>query len=498
MTEVLKSSLSVKNTVDAISKIVSQFEWPPKDKKVFWTKTYEELISKNKSNDEITIPESEYKRLHTLLERYFATKDFSIISRFSRTLKMICSALDSHLLYEPPLTDQLNLPKLNFLLNDILKNSNFCSTVAIPLLEVNLRNKNGIEILKKYLLHIFQTQKKSENLNLRKIAENINLYLDKKILLQNLKNAKGETFKDALVKIGVLEKFCITKNFYFTSEFSLWIVYRIMSHQRLSLNFINKNLKQIKLCTSDEEKIIQAFFITKLYEQKYQNAYEEIQLLLDLMQMKNADSEFYWQVNNKNLQEKFKDKLEDAFKIVRTMITTDFISYVFNYLGSNVENDERRIRFWRKYAGSIIDFKIFYSHSQKSRFQNSVLRNKTSKAKIYADIINEHSLLDNEYSKNTSDIALIFKFEKLIIVEFPKTGKPIQIYQPTNTISKLFDSKRTYANFDDIRQYKDIDGERLSEYGKTEGSFAHRGYWEITLPQYLQRYWIYTDKGGRI
>lgn len=489
--EILISPASARNAVDAISKIISQLEWPPKDKKVFWEKTYEELISKNKSDVEIQISESEYKRLHKLLERYFATKDFSVISSFSRNLKMICSSLDSAFLYEPVLTDEKCGKKLDFLLSDISKNPKIFESVVLPLLKVNLRSENGITLLKKYLPGIFSHLNNSVNDDLQKINSNLPIYIDKNFLFQKLTKTTSATFKDSLSEIGILEKLCSSANKYFTSEFFPWLVNRIMKSQNLSLAFILRNFELIKQCTADEEKIIQAVFITKLYEQKLQNSFEEIQQLIDLMQMKNADEEFYWQVTNKNLQEKFKTILAQARTIVRTMITTDFISYVFRFLGSNFENDQRRIRFWRMYAGSVADFKIFYSRYEKSKFQNIVLRQNTQKSKIYADVINSHSLID---SGENGEIALIFKFEKLIIVEFPKSGKPVQIYQMTNKIARLFEPRRTYAYFDDIRQYKDnIPYERFSE-NRREGTFAHRGSWEFDLAQILSNYRIFTDK----
>lgn len=492
--EILKSPASAKNAVDAISKTISQFKWPPKDKKVFWEKTYEEMISKNKSDAEIQIPESKYKQLHRLLERYFATKDFAVVSRFSRNLKMICSALDSSFLFNPPLTDKTNEQKLDFLLSDISKNPQFFENAAIPLLKVYLRSEDGIALLKNYLPWIFSHLNNSANVDFQKIASNLSLYFDKGYLAQNLAKTTSETFKDSLLEIGILEKFCTSANKYFTSEFSLWLVNRIFLSQNLSLVFIRKNFEMIKQCTADEEKIIHAVFITKIYKQKYQNSYEEIQQLIDLMQMKNADEAFYWQVNNQDLQKKFEAELGTAFKIVRTMITTDFIYLVFSYLGNNDDLDKRRINFWRMYAGSVIDFKIFYSYAQRNSFQNEILRTNTSKSRIYADIIKRHSLID---SGGNGEIALIFKFEKLIIVEFPKTGKPVQIYQPKNKIARIFEPKRTYAYFDDIRQYKDVAGERFEEDGQKEGAFAHRGDWEYYLSYCLDEFHIFRDKGKK-
>lgn len=487
--EILESPAAAKNAVEAISKIISQLEWPPKDKKLFWERTFEELTAKGRHGEDFSPSDAEYKRLHRLLERYFASKDFSVISRFKRNLKTICFNLESPLLSEPPLTDKRSEKKLQFLLDDILRNPECLEDVAIPLLKVNLRQRNGIEILKIYLPKIFASFKSSQNAELKNISAHLPLYIDKKALFQNLHDTDEKTFYESLAKTGILEKFCNQENRFFTDEFSLWLI----SRRKLNLDIISKNFELIKQCTPDEEKIIQAFFVCNVYNQKAQDGYEEIQNLIDLMQMKNADEAFFWQVSNQKLQERFKQVLSNAYRIVRTMITTDFISYVFNFLGSNSENDQRRIQFWRKYAGSVVDFKIFYSRYEKSRFQNAVLRAETSKSKAYADVINSHSLID---SGENGETALIFKFEKLIIVEFPKTGKPVQIYQKTNPISKIFEPRRMYASFSVIRQYKDSEGERFSE-DEREGSFAHRGYWEAALAQYLQKYLIFTDKGRR-
>lgn len=487
--EILQSPAAAKNAVEAISKIISQLEWPPKDKKVFWEKTFEELTSKGRLGEEFPVSDAEYKRLRKLLEKYFASKDFSVLSRFRRNLKTICCNLDSPLLSTPPLTDKRNERKLQFLLNDILRHPECLEDAAVSVLKVNLRQGNGIGILKIYLPKIFDFFKSSQNAELKNISAHLPLYIDRKALFQNLRGTDEKTFYESLKKAGILEKFCRQENKFFIDEFSLWLI----SRKILNLEIINKNSELIKQCTPDEEKIIQAFFVCNVYNRKAQGGYEEIQQLIDLMQMKNADEAFYWQVASQKLQERFKQVLSNAHKIVRTMITTDFISYVFSFLGSNSENDQRRIQFWRMYAGSVADFKIFYSRYEKSRFQNMVLRQNTQKSKAYADVINSHSLID---SGENGETALIFKFEKLIIVEFPKSGKPVQIYQMANPIAKIFEPRRTYASFSVIRQYKDNEGERFSE-NEREGSFAHRGFWEVSLAQYLQKYLIYTDKGRR-
>lgn len=482
--EILKSPAAARNAMETISKIVSQFEWPSRDKKIEWTKTYEELITKNKIDCEITIPDSEYKRLHKLLEKYFSEKNFSAISLFKRNLKMICYALDSTLLYNPPLTDSLNEEKLFLILNDISKSPQFFETVAFPLLSVYLRNKNGVQILKERLFNIFETFSKSENKSLQSVSVNIKLYLDKNELYEALKNTNKETLKDSLVQCGILEQFCRASNKFFTSMFFYWII----SRSDFSIDFITKNLESIKnFCIPDEEKIIQAVFITNIYNKKTLEAFDEIQNILDLMQMRNAETEVFWHLNNQNLEGRFKKYLLNAYSIVRTMITTDFIRFVFNYFGSHSDVDERRIIFWRSYAERVIDFKLFCSESEKRSFYNNVSFLQTKKSKVYADVINTHSIIDNDYSGN---IALIFKFEQLIMVEFPRTGKPAQIYQPNNRISKIFEPRRIYASFSDVRQYKDVDGERFNN-GNNEGSFAHRGDWEAALQSCLEQFDLY-------
>ena len=95
------------------------------------------------------------------------------------------------------------------------------------------------------------------------------------------------------------------------------------------------------------------------------------------------------------------------------------------------------------------------------------------------------------------NIAMIFKFDNLIIAEFPKSGHPIQVFQETNIkASRLF--KTYYSDINTVWYYKDNEeGRYVAPTAKFnhpgEGSIAHRGDWLSKIASILTGYGILKD-----
>lgn len=484
-TEILKSPEAAREALLSISNTLSQFNWPSKEEKVKWTIVYESLISKNKINIESNPSESKLVRLHKLMEEYFTNHDFDCLAKYSRDFKLICLNLDNAKLYNPPITDVQNVDKLNFFLSDLQKRQDIRNKSFFLLLSVHLKNKDGNEYISRFLDKNASFFSKADNANIYAFYTNKELYLRKNVLLRQIIATDAITFEESLKKLPILENFIHEKFQWFYTCYFEWVITR----RTYSHDFLIKNIEKIKSLYPDQIKIIEAYIIINSEE-------SNISFLIDKLKMKSADSETYWHLNNPELEKKYKTVLIGAYEILRTMITRDFINLVFKYLGDKTDLDAQRLSFWIKYAGRIISFKLFLPDQEKRYFKYQI-SNITNNS-IYTDILEVHSLRDRG-NNPTGAIALIMQFDNLIVAEFPKTGKPIQIYQSNNSIiTKLFDSKTIYTDLEEIQQYKDIEGERYSDnYSRREGSLAHRGNWQGPVTEVLHSYRIFTDKGNK-
>ena len=484
--EILKSTVSARSALTEIANSISQFEWPSVENRRKWTVIYETLINKNKFDAESEISESVFTRIKRNVDEYFSTGNFSVLVRYSRDFRLLCSNLDSNKISVPPLTDKTNKDKLIKFLHDLSRNSAFGVKSFLSLLSANLRYENGISLLSSFLENQLLFLSNVTDSDIKSIVQHKDLYFSKKLVIENLIKTDAKTLKDSLQRLGVLSEFLSEKYKWFSGLFVNWMINR----PYYDIDLIQNNYERINSCTPDEIKVIEASVIVRSKDEK-----DFLQTFLDVMQMKTADAETFWHLNNPSFQERFSKVLSAAHKIVRTMITRDFIYLVFKYLGMNTFLDTHRVTFWIKYAGSIKNFKLFMPNYDKKVFRSQILSSKEYKNQLYAEILERHSLKDRG-SNPTGAIALIMQFENLIVVEFPKTGKPIQIYQPENGISKLFEPHASWSELYEIQQYKDIQGERyVDNYRKREGSLAHRGSWEGLMQQVLRDYGILTDKG---
>ena len=302
-----------------------------------------------------------------------------------------------------------------------------------------------------------------------------------------LKNTTDNIFISLLIELGIDEKYVRYPYIYFNQFFFDWIITRKVYTTEL----LETYLDEISLFTLDQQKIFSAKYLEFLNKDDDK---EQIQNYLDRMKMYSATKKDYWKLTNLNYAEKYSSLMEIAYEIVRPMITVNFISYVYNYLGTQPDFDARRLRFWISYSKSIIAVRYFLGKKEYEKLDNKILENKTEKAKEYSELLKDY-WIENTDKTTVDNTAIIFSFGNLYIIEFLGMGKPIQIFQSENELIKKLFNGTISTNSKNIHIYNDRDEKDMYKYNPDaeEGTFSHRGEWEKDMERILGNYLIYKD-----
>lgn len=483
-----EAEITAKNVVELLGNLSNSFD----SEKAKWDKVLKGL--QNPTGKELHFSDMSYSILKDLLEEYAKTKDPAPLLAVETNLYLLCNSLDSSRIFEPPLTDKANRALLTQLLKDIVIEP-YREKMVLPFLKTYLRHKRGIALLKVHIEKIFAEKATFNDDFLNDIKSNQSLYLDRDFAIQRLIATSQDSFEDALSKSGIAEIFLSKQYRFFDSMFFAWII----SRKSYSTTIIEKNAERIKNCTIDEQKVISAFVIVALINRNTEESQNTISAYIEKMGITFANMESYWSVNNAELQSKYANILQEAKIALRTFFTKDFIQIVFDYLygSQRYELDKERLLFWLQYAKQIKQFRLFINEFGKSGFIHFLSRRKNGS--IFRKYLNDFLVLDKngKPENQPENIAMIFKFDNLIISEFPKSGHPIQVFQETNIkASRLF--KTYYSDINTVWYYKDNEeGRYVAPTAKFnhpgEGSIAHRGDWLSKIASILSGYGIYKD-----
>lgn len=472
-----------------IQDLFLQNHWPDKDKKIEWTIIYETLISKQKLSNSLKYSNSVLNILHRKLKQFFNTGDEKYIIDSPRYLYLICQNLDNPGMGSPTLLDSKYSDKLEKLLSCISNHPEFYEEIFISILEIWLRAKEENELIKSFISLMANNLSNHNNALIDNITKHIDLYLEKEIAKNFiLRNTTNNIFISELLELGIEEKYTKYPFIYFNQFFFEWIITRKVYCPELFETYIN----EIQLFTLDQQKIFSAKYLEYLSKNDDKNSIQEY---LDRMRMYSATKRDYWMLSNSYYIETYNSLMEKAYEIVRPMITVNFISYIYNYLGIQPEFDARRLRFWIAYSKSITSIRYFFGKIEFDRLNNKLMEMDTEKAIEYSELLKENWIVNTDKS-TVDNTAIIFSFGNLYVIEFLGMGKPIQIFQPDNPkIKLLFNGEIKSSSAKDIHIYNDRDEKDMYKYNPDaeEGTFSHRGDWEKDMESLLGNYKIYKD-----
>ena len=482
----LESSEYIKEAAKNIVTLIGNLTWPSNEEINQWNNIFEGM--KKQGSFERSFSDITYSILKDLLDEYFKTKNPTPLFEIESNIYSICMLLDNSKLYNPPLTAEENKDKLKMLLNDIAKEP-YLEKMILPLLKVNLRQKHGIPLLQVLITKIFKVHTPTEELT-KSIGNILNLYIDRKSIINEIQNMNQLTLEDALKEVGIEDIFLYKQYKFFSELFFDWII----AQKNYSGKFLGKNTDRIKECSIDEQKVISAFIIHSLISTNTEQNRNNVSIYLKNMDIKIADIKSYWTLNNAELQAKYSKFLYTVYLELRTFITSDFVRLVFDYLyqSHDEEMDKERLLFWLRYARQIENFKVFINKYEKDQFKGFLKQKKNGA--FFINCLSQYTIYDTtrNYSPAPDNIAILFKLGTLIIAEFPKSGHPLQVFQLSNIRAKDLLYNKKSASMDDVHFYKDNEMSRYST-ARNEGSIAHRGDWMIRFETILKDYDIHQD-----